>query len=82
MLHLYFHPHGTQRILDLHPSVFALERLSPDGKSRALCLHNVSPNQVSCTTSYESATDLFTGQVKQTSKITLEPYQVLWIKIN
>src|SRR6185503_16052803 len=37
-----FHPHGTQIILDLHPSVFAIERVSPDGTSRALCLQNVS----------------------------------------
>ena len=53
-----FHPHGAQTILDYHPSVFAVERISPDGKSRALCLHNVSIKPVTFSTSYKSATDL------------------------
>ena len=76
-----FHPHGAQTILDIHPSIFALERTSPDGNSRALCLHNVSKQEVSFSTEYESAVDLFTGQTVQNSTITLEPYQVMWLKI-
>ena len=75
-----FHPHGTQTVLNLHPSVFAIERISPDEKSRVLCLHNVSEKKISFTTKHESAHDLFTGQVIQISNITLEPYQVLWLK--
>ncbi|NOH01291.1 MAG: sugar phosphorylase [Chloroflexi bacterium] len=75
-----FHPHGQQNILDLHPSIFAIERISPDGKSRALCLHNVSAKRIAFKTDQERATDLFTGQVIQVSNITLEPYQVLWLK--
>ncbi len=75
-----FHPHGRQTVLDLHPSIFAVERISPDEKSRVLCLHNVSQNQVSFSTNYESAVDLFTSQEIQSSNLTLEPYQVLWIK--
>lgn len=77
-----FHPHGAQTILDLHPSVFAVERTSPDGATRALCLHNVSQKQVSFSTKRESGNDLFTGQTIQISKITLQPYQVLWLKNN
>jgi len=73
-----FHPHGTQTILDLHPAVFAIERISPNGDSRALCLHNVSQGTISFSTKYEAATDLFTGQTIRISRITLEPYQVLW----
>ena len=75
-----FHPHGSQTVLDLHPFVFALERISPDGSSHALCLNNVSKEQVSFSTSYNSATDLFTGQEVLISKIKLEPYQVAWFK--
>ncbi len=60
-----FHPHGTQKILDVHPSVFAVERISPDGISRASCFHNVSQNTVSFSANENT--------------ITLEPYQVLWI---
>ena len=77
-----FHPHGAQNIVDLHPSIFAIERISQDEKSRALCLHNVSQGQVSFLTNYESAVDLFTGQTVQSSSITLGSYQVLWLKIN
>lgn len=77
-----FHPHGTQTVLNLHSSVFAIERISPDEKSRVLCLHNVSEKKISFTTGYKSAHDLFTGQEIQISNVTLEPYQVLWIKIN
>jgi glucosylglycerate phosphorylase len=76
-----FHPHGAQKILDYHSSVFAIERISPDGKSRAVCLHNVSLKPVTFSTNYQSATDLFTGQPLQVSNITLKPYQVLWVSL-
>jgi len=62
-----FDPHGTQQIIDLHPSVFAIERISPDRHTRALCLHNVSQETL-----------LFSVNEKQ---ISLEPYQVFWQKI-
>lgn len=63
-----FHPHGTQVIHDLHPAVFAVERISPDGLLRILCLHNVCQKAVS-----------FSVNEKQ---IALEPYQILWLKNN
>ena len=77
-----FHPHGTQKIFDLHPTLFAIERISPDEKSHALCLHNVSQRQISLSLNHESTIDLFTGQKIQASNVTLEPYQVVWLKIN
>jgi sucrose phosphorylase len=77
-----FHPHGTQKILDVHASVFALERISPDGKSRALCFHNVSQQTISFSTGRESLIDLFTGQAVSTSNVTLEPYQIIWLTTN
>ena len=77
-----FHPHGTQKIFDFHPSVFAVERISPDGTARVLCLHNVSVEQITFSTSYKSVTDLITGQSIRVSNITLQPYQVLWMKLN
>jgi len=76
-----FHPHGKQKILDVHPSVFAVERISPDEKSRVLCLHNVSEKWVAFSTNYTSAKNLFTGQSLQVSKIALEPYQILWVSL-
>jgi len=76
-----FHPHGRQNILDVHSSVFAVERISPDENFHALCLHNVSAKKISFKTNYNSGTDLFTGKSLQVSNVTLEPYQVLWIKV-
>jgi glucosylglycerate phosphorylase len=63
-----FDPHGMQIIHNLHPAVFAVERISPDGLSHMLCLHNVSQKAV-----------LFFVNEKQ---ISLESYQVLWQKTN
>ena len=37
-----FDPRGAQRILDLDPRVFAVERVAPDESSTVLALHNVS----------------------------------------
>ena len=74
-----FDPYGRQEILDVHPSVFALERTSPAKSSRVLCYHNVSDRRVTFPTNYTSATDLFTGRVSPVSHIELEPYQILWV---
>lgn len=76
-----FHPHGSQKVLDVHPSVFAIERISPDGTSRVLCLHNVSKQKIAFATYYASATDLFTSESVQISNIILEPCQILWVKL-
>ncbi|HET9907895.1 MAG TPA: sugar phosphorylase [Anaerolineales bacterium] len=76
-----FHPHGRQKILDVHPSVFALERISPDGTSRALCLHNVSNKEVAFSTTYESGIDLLTNQPVKSAQITLNPFQISWMKL-
>jgi sucrose phosphorylase len=85
-----FHPRGTQRILNLHPSVFALERISPDGNSRVLCLHNVSAKQIAFETGYvwsvpkvESSQEnlLSKASGRLLAEITLEPYQVLWMEL-
>jgi glycosidase len=76
-----FHPHGSQTILDLHPAVFAVERTSPDGSSRVLCLHNVSGKKCSLAAHIDGSTDLFTGQPVSGPTITLDPYQILWVKL-
>ncbi|MBE0680929.1 MAG: sugar phosphorylase, partial [Anaerolineales bacterium] len=76
-----FHPHGEQKVLNVHPSVFAVERISPGGESHVLCLQNVGAQRIMCTTNYKSAVDLFTSKILQLSKITLEPYQTLWMRL-
>lgn len=37
-----FHPFGSQKILDMGTSIFAVERVSPDGKDTMTCLHNLT----------------------------------------
>lgn len=76
-----FHPHGGQKVLDLHNSVFVLERTSPDGASRVLCLHNVSADAVMLAAPFESAKDLLTGNSVSGTSLSLEPYQILWIQL-
>lgn len=77
-----FHPHGRQKILAFHKSIFAIERISPDEKFRVVCLQNVSSQKISFDTHFESGIDLITNQKLQISKVNLEPYQVMWLKIN
>ena len=76
-----FHPHGAQVIIDYHPSVFAVERISLDGKIHALCLHNVSGREVGFSTNHSTTTDLFTGRSLQVSNVTLKPYQFTWMRL-
>ena len=76
-----FHPHGRQKILDIHPAVFAIERISPDGTSRAVCFHNISAQTIAFHTQYDSGESLFTGRTLPISKLRLEPYQILWITL-
>jgi glucosylglycerate phosphorylase len=74
-----FHPHGAQKVLGLHGSVFALERASPDGSSRVLCLHNVSADTITLDAPFESAKDLLAGNTVGGKSLSLKPYQILWV---
>jgi len=76
-----FHPHGDQKVQDIHPSVFAIERISPDETSHTLCLHNVGGRQIAFGTNYTSGMDLLTGEPVQLQEVFLEPYQVLWVNL-
>lgn len=76
-----FHPHGTQKTLNVHPSAFAIERTSPDGTARVLCLHNVGAKAITIEMERAAGVNLLSGQSLQVSSITLGPYQVLWIKL-
>ncbi len=74
-----FHPHGAQRILDLSPHVFTLERLAPNNPARALCLHNVSAQPQLVQPPFSTSTDLITNRTVNETALTLAPYQVLWL---
>jgi len=61
--------------------VFALERTSPDEKHHVLALHNVTDEVVSVTLpETHDWHDLIAPQSYRQAEITLEPYQIAWLK--
>lgn len=85
-----FHPNGDQQILFASEAVFALWRLSPDGRDRVLCLQNVSRHAVDVQLPLQNApsatgplVDLLTGETAvprgHTLSVTLPPYAVRWL---
>ncbi|HJW90786.1 MAG TPA: sugar phosphorylase [Anaerolineales bacterium] len=85
-----FHPHGQQRVLDCGKAVFGLWRASPDGRSQAVCLHNVTGEEqvvgLDLSAVFNHAEfnldDLLSGQPVQQDKeliLELKPYQVFWL---
>ena len=79
-----FHPNGPQRVLDLHPAVFALERRTPEGDAAVLCLHNVSDaRQRLLAPGAEGARDLLSGTryASGTDVVELAPYQAAWLRL-
>ncbi len=80
-----FHPNAPQSVLDLDPRVFALARESMDGKSRVLCLANVSGESVPLSPRAAGFSaplrDLVGGRTfAEDAEATLRPYEVLWLK--
>lgn len=71
-----FHPVGEQQILNLHPAVFAILR-SHQGEA-ILCLQNVAARSVQIEIPL-TGQDLVTGR-SVPLKLTLAPYQIVWIK--
>jgi sucrose phosphorylase len=81
-----FDPAVSQRVLNLGPSLFALER-TPEGGSRVICLHSVAaqPTSVSVTAKPgEAFVDLLSGKGFAANatgdlELTLAPYAVRWL---
>jgi sucrose phosphorylase len=84
-----FHPNGDQQIIATHPAIFTLMRISPDGRERVLCLHNVSAQPQILTLDLKRLSmkqdlhNLFSGQIErvegQSMQIGLAPYEVKWL---
>jgi sucrose phosphorylase len=88
-----FHPNGSQAVLALHPSIFAIRRSTIDGGSSVLCLHNVSCHNVRL---FVPRSELRTRHITELLArsdhpcsdhpcsaglaLDLAPYQVLWLK--
>ncbi len=79
-----FHPLGGQHVIDLHPAVFALERIAPNGHERVIALHNVSGDPLRLelpSTLTGEWIDCLTGDMRDlAAPVVLQAYQVLWLK--
>lgn len=85
--HPAFNPYAPQRVLDLHPGIFALLRTDLAGFRRMICLHEVAGRTTRLNVDIrESATtqtiDILTAEEVDISACELEPYQVRWITID
>jgi glucosylglycerate phosphorylase len=79
-----FHPHGEQAVIDAGPGVFALRRISLDGKQTVLCLQNVTDQEQTAQVSgiVDPQRDLVQDEkveVGSQGVIALAPYQTLWL---
>ncbi len=85
--HPAFNPYAPQRVLNLHPCIFALLRTDPDGLRRMICLHEVAGKTTRLNVDiHESATthavDILTAEELDLRSCELEPYQVRWITLD
>jgi len=90
--HPAFHPNGPQQVLSIHPALFVLLRIAPDGDTSLLCIHNVSNAEQPFSANLASLPFPHSGQVRDlitgaafpvdTSgdlSLRVAPYQVLWL---
>jgi sucrose phosphorylase len=93
--HPAFHPAGSQQVLSLDPTLFALLRGAPDGSESLLCIHNVSNAERLMRGDLDALAfsnaghvrDLIAGAIFRvdtsgTLNLCIAPYQVLWLKGN
>jgi sucrose phosphorylase len=81
-----FHPDAPQRVLDVKEGIFALERISLDGRERVLALHNLTGEAVSVVYSgllddYPRWFDALHQTVPDidVQGLRLRPYQTTWL---
>jgi len=73
-----FNPEGEQKILDIHPSLFSVERSSPDSRQLLLSLINVSPNMVEVMLEHPCKYDVLSGKIFK-GRVNIGAYEVLWL---
>ncbi len=83
-----FHPNGKQEVLLLKKGIFSLLRTSADGKEKIITLHNVTNNmQKFCFKKNQYGLnkkeyfDIISEKIIDIEKISLTPYQIMWLKI-
>ena len=86
-----FHPDGSQQVHLVNPALFTLLRISPDGSSRVLCVHNVTDqpqalhlHPLDLGMLVGPWHDLLSGKAhiakKEGFTLSLPPYAVYWLK--
>ena len=79
-----FTPFGPFEFFDIDPRLFAIYQVCSQNKEQILALHNFSEETVSCTLPFEHefpCIDLLSGkEFEDGETITLEPYQMRWLK--
>lgn len=87
-----FHPFGEQKLLDIHPSIFSLIRISPCGNSRILCLHNVGDMprdiEIKLKDNGIETNSIFNSVLTNRNiipnngklKLHIKAYEILWLK--
>ncbi len=82
-----FHPNGPQTVLRLHRRVFALLRQSPQGDEQVLALHSVANQPLTLNLGavklegVRGWVDLLSeARFAADDVLSLQPYQVLWLK--
>ncbi|MBA7567873.1 Glucosylglycerate phosphorylase [subsurface metagenome] len=83
-----FHPNGKQEVLFLKKGIFSLLRTSPDGKEKIIALHNVTDNiqkfyliKNQYGLNKKEYFDIISEKIIDIEKISLKPYQIMWLKI-
>ena len=86
--HPAFHPFGRQQVVACGPAVFALLRVAPDERARALCLVNVSAEDQLVQVPWRAllgtnnaVRDLLSGARLSVHgpSLELDPYEVRWL---
>ncbi len=87
--HPAFHPNGNQTILDLGDTIFAFDRMAPDGSEMITCITNFTDASVDIPLDDrlpslhegDSLVDLIQDKAPKRSqgKLQLAPYQTVWL---
>jgi sucrose phosphorylase len=85
--HPAFNPYAPQRVLDLHPGIFALLRRDLDGLRRMICFHEIAGRPTRLNVDIREsptaqAIDILTAEELDLRACEFEPYQVRWITLD
>ena len=78
--HSAFSPYASQKVLNLSPSFFAVERYNESTQERIIAIINVTDKQVKLDQAIKG-TDLFAANQTGGIITKLEPYQIAWILV-